>query len=62
MVQYDKLAGGYRLAFAYKAGVPPFGPVLSPNTTIRKEELKEILLTKCTFFRFLEAFMLATYR
>jgi len=46
VVQYDKAANGYRLAFAHKEGVPPFGPNISPHGLIKKDDLKEFLLTK----------------
>lgn len=38
--------GFYRLAFANKAGVPPYGPYLPQDGTIKKKELQEFLITK----------------
>jgi len=46
VVHYDKAVGGYRLGFAFKDGVPAFGPVLNSHGFVKRADLKELLLTK----------------
>jgi len=45
-VQLDKSVNGYRVGFSSKEGVPPFGPQLPSTGILKKEDLREFLLTK----------------
>lgn len=45
-VQSDKAVNGYRVGFSSKEGVPSYGPPLPSLGNVKKDDLREFLLTK----------------